>query len=62
MNIQVPWQQANDGDDIGSVNMINFNTIIPEAYQVTLTITGLVADSRNFMYSVVTNPNLIKIT
>jgi hypothetical protein len=62
MNIQVPWQEANDGDNVGQIDMISFNTIIPEAYQVTLTITGLVADSRNFMYSVVTNPNLIKVT
>jgi len=62
MDIQVPMDAYFADEDEHSTEMVSFNTIIPEAYQVTLTITGLVADSRNFMYSVVTNPNLIKVT
>lgn len=66
MVIPIPYMKPKDSSDksTGSSGRSTFDvsTIIPEAYQVTLTITGLVADSKNFMYSSIQNWQQIKIT
>ena len=39
----------------------NLETIIPEAYQISMDITSMVGESKNFMYSTVFNNNNIKV-
>jgi hypothetical protein len=43
-------------------NITTFSTIIPEAYQVSITLTSLVSESKNFMYAVAARPNNIIVS
>ena len=38
-----------------------FTTIIPEAYQISITLTSLVGESKNFMYAAAATPNNIAV-
>ena len=40
---------------------LGLNTVVPEAYEITLSITSLVAESKNFMYSTVFKNNNITV-
>ena len=53
MKINVPASVRSTGG-ISNINT-NFQTIIPEAYEISITLQGLVTDSKNFMYSLVTD-------
>jgi len=57
MKLEIP------GDSIGgnAGKDFVFTAVIPEAYQVNLTITNLVADSKNFMYSSVVDSDIIRV-
>lgn len=58
MKINVPASVRSAG---GASNInTNFQTIVPEAYEVTITLQGLVTDSKNFMYSLV-NDNPVSV-
>ena len=52
MKIQVPStiRGLNEGT---ALKNIDFEAIIPEAYDITITLQGLIADSKNFMYAVI---------
>lgn len=66
MTLPIPYMSPKDSADkaTGTSGQSTFpvSTIVPEAYQVTLTITGLVTDSKNFMYSSIDNWQQIKIS
>ena len=58
MKIQVPVAISNN--TLGPTNTnVDFETIIPEAYDVSITLAGLVTDSKNFMYSLIENQSVI---
>lgn len=52
MKINIPSSSGNN----------TFATIIPEAFQITITLTSLVSESKNFMYAVAARPNNIIVT
>jgi len=58
MKINVPASIRSAGG-LSNINT-NFQTIVPEAYEVTITLQGLVTDSKNFMYSLV-NDNPVSV-
>ena len=41
---------------------VDLQTVVPEAYQISITITSLVGDTKNFMYSTVYNSSNIVVT
>jgi len=51
MKINVP-ASIKSGGGISNITT-NFQTIVPEAYEISITLQGLVTDSKNFMYSLV---------
>jgi hypothetical protein len=57
MKISIPSQNS-----VSGTNYNTFSTIIPEAYQVSITLTSLVSESKNFMYAVAARPNNIIVT
>ena len=58
MKINVP-ASIKSGGGISNITT-NFQTIVPEAYEITITLQGLVTDSKNFMYSLV-NDQPVKV-
>lgn len=49
------------GEPSGSATT-TFTTIIPEAYQISITLTSLVSESKNFMYAIAARPNNIIVS
>jgi hypothetical protein len=64
MTIPIPYIKEESGSSTGDSQRQTYDltTIIPEAYQVNLTITSLVSDSKNFLYSSVKGQEQIVIT
>jgi hypothetical protein len=58
MKIKVPvTKYTSSGSDVG-VQVREINTVIPDAYQLNLSITGLNEETRNFMYESI-DPGLV---
>ena len=57
MTLPIPTQVTADGSGDATADMFNVETIIPDVYRVSLTVTELFAETQNTMFNSVNQQN-----